>query len=64
MGFRNMEDFNEAMLAMLFWHLFKGGNSLVACLLKSKYFPNDDIINIVAWSFIWHNILGVQDIIV
>ena len=62
-----MEAFNKAILVKQFWRLVKEENSLVAHLLKSKYFPNNDILNSNMGprsSFAWRSIIGVKDIIV
>lgn len=40
LGFRNLYAFNLAMLAKQGWRLINESNSLVAKVLKAKYFPN------------------------
>jgi hypothetical protein len=40
MGFRSLKAFNEALLAKQGWRLFTNPDSLVAQVLKAKYYPN------------------------
>lgn len=44
LGFRTLQDFNAAMLAKLIWRLYTKTNSMVAKILKFKYYPNSDIL--------------------
>ncbi|GAU09996.1 hypothetical protein TSUD_398290 [Trifolium subterraneum] len=44
MGFRNLKAFNEALLAKQGWRLITDPNSLVATVLKAKYFPHDQFL--------------------
>lgn len=39
LGFKNMECFNKALLAKQSWCILSQPQSLLACVLKGKYFP-------------------------
>ena len=43
MGFRNLYSFNLAMLAKQCWRLVTDPDSLVARVLKAKYYPNGSL---------------------
>ncbi|XP_024171956.1 uncharacterized mitochondrial protein AtMg00310-like [Rosa chinensis] len=45
LGFRNMELFNQALLAKQGWRLLRYPDSLLAKTLKAKYFPDGDFLN-------------------
>lgn len=45
MGFRNFKAFNDALLAKQGWRLMKHKESLVARLLKARYFPRSTFID-------------------
>jgi hypothetical protein len=40
MGFRNFSLFNQALLAKQVWRLWKSPDSLVAKIMKAKYYPD------------------------
>jgi hypothetical protein len=44
MGFRDFHSFNLAMLAKQVWRLIDEPDSLCARVLRSKYYPNGDIL--------------------
>ncbi|XP_045797508.1 uncharacterized protein LOC123891638 [Trifolium pratense] len=45
LGFRNLRAFNEALLAKQGWRLITNPTSLVAQVLKEKYYPNEGFLN-------------------
>lgn len=47
MGFQNLKLFNQALLAGQAWRLIQFSESLCARLLKARYYPNGDIIDMV-----------------
>jgi hypothetical protein len=46
-GFRDLKCFNQALLARQAWRLIQFPDSLVARLLKAKYYPNGDMVDTV-----------------
>jgi hypothetical protein len=61
LGYRNLEKFNQALLAKQGWQLVQNPNSLVARVLKAKYFPNGTFMESnmgnnpsFAWRSIWN----------
>ena len=45
MGFRNLQAFNLALLAKQAWRILTNPSSLIASILKAKYFPFYDILH-------------------
>ena len=45
LGFRNLKAFNLAMLAEQAWRILNNLSSLVARVLKAKYFPTNNLLN-------------------
>ena len=65
MGFRNLHDFNLAMLAKQGWSLIANSGSLVARLLKAHYYRNGTFIITSLGhnhSFIWRGVWKVRQI--
>lgn len=44
LGFRDIRSFNMAMLAKQIWRLHKEPNTLLAKVLKAKYYPQQDVL--------------------
>lgn len=60
LGFRNFNQFNIALLAKQGWRLFNNPNSLLARVLKAKYYPRSSFLNSqlgnlpsLTWRSIW-----------
>ncbi|GAU51576.1 hypothetical protein TSUD_414250 [Trifolium subterraneum] len=60
LGFRNFEAFNKAMVAKQFWNIVQNPNSLVAKLIKARYFPRSSLFEAplgynpsFAWRSMW-----------
>lgn len=45
LGFRDLNLFNQAMLAKLSWHIVRNLNSLMTKMVKGKYFENGDFLD-------------------
>ena len=66
MGFKQLKQFNLAMLAKQGWRLQTGIDSLLYRVFKSKYFPNCEFVGASLGknpSFAWRNIMAAQDIV-
>ncbi|XP_062021341.1 uncharacterized protein LOC133737882 [Rosa rugosa] len=66
MGFRDLNDFNIALLARQCWRLVHNPNSLWARVLKSRYFPNCNLFEAVrghraSWG--WASLLEARDLV-
>jgi hypothetical protein len=60
MGFKDLRAFNEALLAKQGWRLITNPHSLVARILKAKYYPNKDFLKAKQgqnMSYSWQSIL-------
>jgi hypothetical protein len=62
-GFKNLRAFNEALLAKQGWRLITHPDSLVAQVLKAKYYPKDTFFNAKPkqqMSYTWRSILQAR----
>ncbi|XP_040987788.1 uncharacterized protein LOC121235507 [Juglans microcarpa x Juglans regia] len=66
LGFRQLEDFNLAMLAKQGWRILKDPSSLVARIFKEKYFKDTSILEASLGkfpSFIWRSVWSTLGVI-
>ncbi|CAL2228927.1 unnamed protein product [Prunus armeniaca] len=66
LGFRHFEAFNKAMVAKQAWRILENPTSLVAKILKARYFPEDDFMRVSlgsSLSMIWKSILWGREVI-
>lgn len=65
MGFRELEKFNEAILAKKNWRLVHDTNSLFYKVFKAKYFPSGNVFEarVNSSSYTWRSILKACKVI-
>lgn len=66
MGFRNVRDFNIALLGNQGWRLLKYPDKLVSRIYKARYYPTGSFLNAELGhnpSFIWRSVLESQQLI-
>lgn len=66
MGFKELGQFNLAMLAKQGRRLLNNNNHLVTRLMKARYYPNSYFLNATLGynpNYMWRSILAVQDIV-
>ncbi|XP_004310201.1 PREDICTED: uncharacterized protein LOC101298860 [Fragaria vesca subsp. vesca] len=66
LGFRNMELFNQALLAKKGWRIINSLDSLVTRTLKAKYFPSGHFLKAEMGSdasYVWRSLLKGRDLL-
>ncbi|XP_059436298.1 uncharacterized mitochondrial protein AtMg00310-like [Corylus avellana] len=66
LGFRDLICFNKALLAKQCWRLWYTPDSLVATIMRAKYYANGSILDAKSGStplFAWRSILGSCDLL-
>lgn len=60
LGFRIIEDFNQALFAKQVWRVFMTPNSLTSSIFRARYFPGGSVLdgNVRVYpSFVWKSLL-------
>ena len=68
MGFRDIQNFNKAMLAKQVWRFLNNKDSLLFKVFSSKYFPMGNIFILFIpvpskYSYAWRSILQSREVI-
>ncbi|XP_075655083.1 uncharacterized protein LOC142625282 [Castanea sativa] len=66
MGFKQIEKFNEALLAKQVWCMMKNPKSLCHRVFKARFFPNCSILEATPSAnglYAWKSILSAQDVV-
>ena len=66
MGFKDIENFNMALLGKQVWRLLHNTDSLLYKVFKSKYFPNCSILDDevkTKGSYAWQSILKARQVV-
>jgi hypothetical protein len=66
LGFRDLEVFNKALLSKQIWRLLQALDSLVAKILKAKYYPSSSILEANLGnrpSYLWRSFMTAQSVL-
>ncbi|CAN0919889.1 Uncharacterized mitochondrial protein AtMg00310 [Linum grandiflorum] len=66
MGFRDLRDFNMALLAKQLCNLHQRPDTLIGRIMKAKYYKNSSVLEAVEGykpSFIWRSLMSAQDLV-
>lgn len=66
LGFRNMKNFNVALLSKQAWRILQNTSSLVRQALKHKYFPHGHFLYAKLGykpSYAWKNVLAIRELL-
>lgn len=64
LGFRSLYGFNITLLGRLCWNLINNPSSLVARVLKARYYPHSHFLNSTVssnYSYIWQGIIKAKE---
>lgn len=67
MGFRQLHEFNLALLGKQGWRLTMNPDSLVSMIYKARYYPEGNFLNAkigASPSFIWRSIMAAQELVI
>lgn len=66
LGFRDLESFNKAMLAKQIWRMLTNPDTLVAKMMRQKYYKNGNLLDAkmsTNLSMIWKSLWASMDLV-
>ena len=66
MGFKDIEKFNDSLLAKQVWRMINNPDSLCHRVFKARFFPDCSILEAkdsTLWSYAWKSIISARDVI-